>query len=364
MRFPKLILAIAAMLCLAACGDKNQSKTPIYAWEGINKDTNMEELSEKFRFWKSNGLVGVCMGCDDPEVVKEASKRAHAEGLEYHAWIGAMTRGGKPHGWYTVNRLGQPSDEFPPYVSYYTTLDPADPEVREYLCDLYASIAEIPEVDYVQLDYIRYADVILSRGLWDKYGLVMNEEYAPADYCYCDDCVAAFKEKTGIDIKEVEDPSKVKEWAQFRCDQVTELVNMIVDAVHAKGKKVSADVFPGPMSHAYKMVRQEWSKWNVDMLFPMNYNDFYMEGADWLATICKEETESAPAGIPVMSGLFICPDWRNKDKVTDPENSGLLPSEMETAVRGSLDNGAAGICLFTPGRMSPEHWEALAKAVK
>lgn len=45
------------------------------------------------------------------------------------------------------------------------------------------------------------------------------------------------------------------------------------------------------------------------------------------------------------------PDWQNKDK------------EMETAVHGSLENGAAGICLFTPGRMSPEHWEALAKAL-
>ena len=191
----------------------------------------------------------------------------------------------------------------------------------------------------------------------------MTEEYAPADYCYCDDCVAEFKELTGIDIREVEDPSKVKEWAQFRCDKVTNLVNAIVDAVHSKGKKVSADVFPGPMSHAYWMVRQEWSKWNVDMLFPMNYNDFYMEGPEWLATIVREEAESAPAGVPVMSGLFICPDWRNKDKVVDPEDSGLLPSEMETAVRGSLDNGAAGICLFTPGRMSAEHWDALAKAL-
>ncbi len=362
MKTIKVLFVAVTIAILAACSGK-EAKAPVYVCEGINARTDMEELSERFRFWKSNGVVGVCMGCDDPDVIREASARAHAEGLEYHAWIGAMTRGGKPHGWYTVNRLGQPSDENPPYVPYYTTLDPADPDVREYLTGMYSEIAGLPDVDYVQLDYIRYADVILSRGLWDKYGLVMDEEYAPADYCYCNDCVAEFKELTGIDIREVEDPSKVKEWAQFRCDKVTELVNMIVDAVHAKGKKVSADVFPGPMSHAYWMVRQEWSKWNVDMLFPMNYNDFYMEGPEWLATIVKEEVGSAPEGVPVMSGLFICPDWQNKDKVVDPENSGLLPSEMETAVRGSLDNGAAGICLFTPGRMSQEHWDALAKSL-
>ena len=362
MKICHLTLALAAAICLYSCAG-NKSQAPVYVWEGINSKTNMEELSEKYRFWKSKGVVGVCMGSGDVELVREASARAHAEGLEYHAWIGAMTRGDMPHEWYTVNRLGQPSDENPPYVSYYKTLDPADPDVRDYLVGVYSEIAGLPDVDYVQLDYIRYADVILSRGLWEKYGLDMTEEYAPADYCYCDDCVAEFKELTGIDIREVEDPSKVKEWAQFRCDKVTNLVNAIVDAVHSKGKKVSADVFPGPMSHAYWMVRQEWSKWNVDMLFPMNYNDFYLEGPEWLATIVREEAESAPAGVPVMSGLFICPDWRNKDKVVDPEDSGLLPSEMETAVRGSLDNGAAGICLFTPGRMSAEHWNALAKAL-
>lgn len=47
----------------------------------------------------------------------------------------------------------------------------------EFLTDLYGKVADIPEVDYVHLDYIRYVDVILAKGLWEKYGLVMNEEY-------------------------------------------------------------------------------------------------------------------------------------------------------------------------------------------
>ena len=73
----------------------------------------------------------------------------------------------------------------------------------------------------------------------------MDEEYPTADYCYCDKCVADFKAATGIDIKSVEDPSKCAEWAQFRCDLITKLVNRIADEVHGKGKKVSAAVFPG-----------------------------------------------------------------------------------------------------------------------
>ena len=78
---------------------------------------------------------------------------------------------------------------------------PNNPDVVNYLVTEYGQIADIPEVDFVHLDYIRYVDVILARGLWEKYGLVMNEEYPTADYCYCDKCVADFKKATGIDIR-------------------------------------------------------------------------------------------------------------------------------------------------------------------
>ncbi|MBQ1913195.1 MAG: hypothetical protein II171_06515 [Bacteroidales bacterium] len=356
-----LLLALCALF--AACTGSQKVSVPIYVWQGLPATTQMDSLQKDYRFWKSQGVVGVCMESADLDLIQAASALAHAEGLEYHAWIPALPKYGMPHEWYAVSRLGQKADEFPAFVDSYRFLDPANPEVRDYLVNLYAAVAAIPEVDYVQLDFIRYPDVILARGLWEKYGLDMTEEYPPADYCYCDDCVAAFQARTGIDIREVEDPSKVKEWAQFRCDQITELVGLIADAVHAKGKKLSADVFPGPASHAEWMVRQQWNNWKVDMLFPMNYNDFYLGGTDWIAKVVEEEAASAPAGVPVMSGLFICPDWRNKDKVVDPEDSGLLPSEMDAAVKASLEKGAAGICLFTPGRMSPEHWDALKKAL-
>ena len=46
-----------------------------------------------------------------------------------------------------------------------------------------------------------------------------------------------------------------------------------------------------------------------------------------------------------------------------PENHGLLPEELEPAIRESMENGAAGICLFTPGRMTEAHWSEFKKAV-
>lgn len=378
----KLFLALVALITLAACQEekKENATVPVYAWYGWNaKDVPADSLKAKFQMWKEHGVVGVCVdnGGFNLEQIKQCGTIAHEVGLEFHAWIHTCLQADKDSTWYTVNRLGKsaylPEDRA--YVEYYRTVDLHNPDVVKYLADNYAAVAEMPEVDYVQLDYVRYADVILAEGLWDKYkGKIDHEwrdadgnvmEYPGADYCYCDDCVADFKEKTGIDIREVvakgEDPSKIQEWAQFRCDNVTHAVNQIAEAVHAKGKKISADVFPGPASYAEKMVRQQWNKWNIDVVFPMNYNDFYLKPASWVGEITDEEVKSIES--PVYSGLFICHDWQNKANLVDPENSGLIPSEIAEAVAGSMKAGAAGVCLFTPDSMTADHWAELDKAI-
>lgn len=343
-----------------------EAKVDTYVWVGWDTNTTEQSLKRDFKAWKKHGVVGVCVNCGmDKDKIAVAAKVAKQLGLVYHAWIPTILQADLDSSWYTVNRLGQSAYDHPAYVKYYKTLDPRNPNVRKYLIEKFTEIARIPNVDYIQLDYIRYADVILARGLWDKYGLIMNGEYPAADYCYCDDCVTAFQTKTGVDIRKVTDPSKIEEWAQFRCDAVTDLVNTIIDSVHAVGKKVSADVFPGPDSYARWMVRQQWDRWNLDAIFPMNYNDFYMEPATWVGRVTAEEVKSvAHRQTPVYSGLFICKDWEHKDQVVDPENSGLLPSEMGEAIRGSIAAGAAGICLFTPYSMTEAHWKALDEAVK
>ena len=383
----KLLLAIAAVFIITACQQKEEkiiAGVPAYAWYGWNPDeVSPDNLKAKFQLWKDHGVVGVCINngsLSDEKTfaqIAECGKIAHEVGLEFHAWVPTSLQQNRDSTWYTVNRLGQSAynPKNRAYVEYYATLDPHNPDVIQFFIDRYSKVAEIPEVDYVQLDYIRYADVILSEGLWDKYKNTIEhewrdaegnvQEYPGADYCYCDDCVKDFKERTGIDIREAmakgEDVSKNKEWAQFRCDVVTNLVNKITEAVHAKGKKISADVFPGPASHAVKMVRQEWNKWNVDAFFPMNYNDFYLKPASWVGEITDEEVKSTYK--PVFSGLFICHDWQNKENLVDPENSGLLPSEIAEAVSGAVNAGAAGVCLFTPESMTEEHWAEFDKAI-
>lgn len=360
----KLFLVFSIISLMTACTKSPEPTVKAYGWQGEGGGTTEETLQSDFSKWKSHGLVGVCYNAGfNVEKQTRAAKVAHANGLEYHAWIPTMLKGDADSSWYAVNRKGESAYHVQAYVPYYKFMCPNNDNVINYLTGEYSRIAAIPEVDYVHLDYIRYVDVILAKGLWEKYGLVMNEEYPTADYCYCDKCVADFKASTGIDIRTVEDPSKCKEWAQFRQDVITRLVGHIADAVHAQGKKVSAAVFPGPESYAKQMVRQEWDKWKIDAVFPMNYNDFYLEPASWVGKITEEEVEAVEGRIPVYSGLFICHDWQNKASIKDPEGHGLIPSEMEEAVRGAMEAGAAGVCLFTPGNMTEEHWKAFDKAI-
>jgi hypothetical protein len=354
------------LLVLAACGTPRE-KISVHAWLGGPGDATDEEIAAQFTDLKKKGIDALMYsGGHDPETYARVGKLAHEAGLKFHAWIPTMVQGYSDKldsSWYAVNGRGESALTHPAYVSHYTFLCPDREGVYKFLEDLYINVARIKDVDGIHLDFIRFPDVILARGLWDKYGLVMDREYPQFDYCYCDSCVADFEVQTGINIREVEDPSKVKTWKQFRYDLITRMVNRLSDAVHREGKEISAAVFPGPDSIAKKLVRQEWEKWDLDAFYPMNYNDFYLEGTEWIGDVTREGVEAINGKGNLYSGLFICPDPDRKSEESDPENHGLTPEELDDAIRKSMNNGATGICLFTPERMTAKHWAVFSKAM-
>ena len=326
-----------------------------------------EKIKTQFKDLFAKGIRGLMYnGGQNPEVYQRVGKIAKEVGFEFHTWIPTMVQGKKPEidsSWYAINGLGESALEKPAYVNYYKFLCPSKSGTYEFLENMYSKIAEVEYVDGIHLDYIRFPDVILAKGLWEKYGLVMDKEYPQFDYCYCDDCTGDFNAKTGMEIKSVEDPSMIMEWKQFRYDLITSIVNKLALKIKSQGKEINAAVFPGPNSVAKKIVRQEWDKWNLDAYYPMNYNDFYLEDTEWIGQVTEEAVNSIEGKKPVYSGLFICPDPEKKNEFTDPERHGLLPEELGEAIRQSIENGASGICLFTPGRMTDAHWTALEKAI-
>jgi len=364
--------SLLLLLFLASCSSQQslpatQSALSIYAWNRGFNNPSVEELTTRFTDFKNKGVEGIIYSAGkQPIRYERAGKIAKALDLEFYALLPALIQHKNkqlPKKVYVVNGLGESAYDKPAYPRN-NFVCPNYSEVYDYLETMYAAIADIPEVDGIQLDVIRFPDVILAPALWKKYNLVMNKEEPKYDYCYCDKCKADFKSLTGIDISAAADPSQVAEWKQFRYDLVTNLVNRLAKMVHSKNKKITAAVFPGPHSVAKKLVRQEWNKWEIDAFFPMNYNDFYLEDTEWIGAVCEEAVNSLAQPKPVYSGLFICPDPANKATIKDPEYFGLLPEELAAAIKASMNNGATGICLFTAGRMTDAHWNVLEEVIK
>ena len=261
---------------------------------------------------------------------------AKEQGLETHAWTWTLCRGDRVllqrhPDWYVVSRLGESAATHPPYVGYYHFLCPAREAVQAHLAKLFARIAETPNLDGVHLDYIRYPDVILPVALWEKYNLVQNEELPQFDFCYCGVCRAAFQRQAGVDPLELPDPASNSTWREFRYSCVTQLVNRLADVVHQQDKQVTAAVFPTP-SIAKQLVRQDWTKWNVDAVLPMTYHSFYNQPVSWIQAAVEEGVAALPPDRPLYAGLYL-PELKSVD-------------EFDQAVRCALAGGAKGVSLF------------------
>lgn len=351
--FNKLLslITLIALLFLTSC-QKQSSKH--YVWMGEGKIENNAELEKLFVKLKDAGITGVMYQTALQKYPKVVAL-AHKHGLELHAWQNMLRRYdntllNEHKDWYTISRSGKSTAEDQPYVYYYKWLCPSKQEVRDYLTEFVEDLASVPNIDGVHLDYIRHSDVILPIQLWEKYGLVMDKELAEFDFCYCNDCVDAYKLKTGEDASSLGDSAPDNEkWRQFRYDMVSETVEQLTKAVHAKGIKVTAAVFPTP-DIARDLVRQDWSSWNLDAYYPMNYHSFYKESPDWIEAACVEGAMAIDNKKPLYSGIFVPALQNIKD--------------FKTAIQSSKKGGASGVCLFTPYGFSDKHWEALAYEIE
>jgi uncharacterized lipoprotein YddW (UPF0748 family) len=275
---------------------------------------------------------------------------AREAGLEVHAWMWCLpclvedVMKGHPD-WYNVNARGESALDRPAYVDYYRFLDPARPEVREFVRGTVQELAAIGELSGVHLDYIRHPDAILPRGLWAKYGLVQDRVYPQFDYGYTEYSRARFKQQHGVDPLTLADPERHPAWMRYRWDSVTDLVNgHLVPAAREKKKTITAAVFPGP-SLARVMVRQDWGRWDLDGFLPMLYHSFYEAGPDWVERYTREAVRATRR--PVYSGLFVPP---------------LDERQLAVTVEKALAGGASGVALFSLGSMNEGKWSKFGQA--
>jgi uncharacterized lipoprotein YddW (UPF0748 family) len=355
--------AIAALGAAAVAPARARCASKNYAWITLEKQRTTPQWRETFAAWRASGIHGVIVEAYNGRQAFFSSTRlpvaydrlgsilpaARAEQLEVHAWMWAMPclvdeimR--KHPDWYNVNARGESALDKPAYVDYYKFLDPANPEVRDWVRGTVRELAAIDGVDAVHLDYIRHPDAILPKHLWPKYGVVQDRVLPEFDYGYSAVSLARFKQKHGDDPRKNPEPAVQQAWLQQRLDSVTELVNeYLVPAAHAAGKKISAAVFPGP-TLARRMVYQDWGAWRLDSYHPMLYHSFYEADARWVRDQTREAVSTVKA--PIYSGLF-APD--------------VVASGLKPLIAGALEGGAAGVTLFHGDALDASMWKVLAE---
>lgn len=333
-----------------------------WMWMGISPDITDDDFKRRFEKMAAAGVEAVLPqvyashmalfelpGFTQAPVLERLLPLAHEAGLQVHAWMWCMPCNhpdiiAQHPDWYAVNRLGESAHEKPAYVGYYKFLSPRHPEVREFIAQRVEALAKITELDGIHLDYIRYPDVILAKGLQPKYNLVQDKEYPAFDYGYEPCSIQPFIEKTGKDPLQMDDPSADTAWRQHRYDSVTELVNQhLVPIARKHGKTITAAVFPN-----WESVRQQWHHWDLDAFLPMLYNGFYLQPISWVGDQTQaalQRLSSAQNTKPVFSGLYL-PDL--------PDSSSL-----QEAIQSATSHGAAGFSIFEANGMKDAHWELL-----
>lgn len=317
-----------------------------WVWVRPNKADKEAELKRQYKRFYEAGIRGIFFEADS----EKHFRAAKANKLEAHRWMWTMNRGEKellqkhPE-WYAQNRKGESCADKPPYVGYYRWLCPSREEVKQYLAEDVRNILSKDYIDGIHLDYVRFCDVILPVNLWSDYKIEQTKELPEYDYCYCEVCRSKFKAWRGKAIEELEYPEASLSWRLYRYNAVNTIVNHLAEVAKEKKKPITAAVFPTP-EVARRIVRQDWTNWNLNAVYPMIYHGFYKEDVRWIGDAVTEGVHFLNGKFPLYAGLYL-PDFKSNE-------------ELQQGIEIALANGAKGVSIF--GDVNEQVLQALERA--
>ncbi len=285
-------------------------------------------------------------------------QRAHAAGIEVHAWVTALAIWGgdipptapehvfNRHGpgaegrdnWLMTSHGGEdrPSDG----VFY---LDPGHPDAVDYTVAICAELASRYDLDGLHLDRIRYP--------WQNWG------YNPT-------ALARFQAQAGRDDRPRADDA---DWLQWRRDQVTALVRKVyltttavnprlrVSAALSAAGGSPGETTPWSTRTPYTHHLQDWPAWLqegiIDLGMPMIYRDQESAASDFDGWIDWAKDHQYGRALVLGSGLYLnaiedsMAQWREVRQPSRAGNQALgmagysyaTPSDAQTSRRAFVN---------------------------
>lgn len=195
--------------------------------------------------------------------LKSWIKYAHKNGIRVHVWFETFYVGNqrpevnpenilavKPQ-WANKTKRNYKLSAPTPSVSEHNGffVDPANPEVHEFLEKLLTEIATSYKIDGINLDYIRYPQAVSvsDTNSWGYTDFARNE-------------FKALYGKDPVDIT-LSDPLWMK-WCEYRREKVTNFVSKIGALGREYKIYVSAVIFPDRLA-ALTTKQQDWKTWST-----------------------------------------------------------------------------------------------------
>lgn len=211
-------------------------------------------------------------------------------------------------------------------------LDPANPEVHEFLLDLLSEIIDRYKPDGINLDYIRYPNATAGNDM-NAWGFT---EYARND----------FKNQYGKDPIELT-TSDVQwyDWNQYRRNNVTNFVKQVGELGKEKNVYISAVVFPDRAS-ALASKQQDWRTWSVNNYINGFTPLFLTYDSKMLASMMNDVMNVKSPQTDLYAGLFVT-------------FMGGAPEDLIRQIYETRKMNANGVILFDYAHTTPVYTSTL-----
>ena len=211
-------------------------------------------------------------------------------------------------------------------------LDPANPEVHEFLLDLLSEIIDRYKPDGINLDYIRYPNATAGNDM-NAWGFT---EYARND----------FKNQYGKDPIELT-TSDVQwyDWTQYRRNNVTNFVKQVGELGKEKNVYISAVVFPDRAS-ALASKQQDWRTWSVNNYINGFTPLFLTYDSKMLASMMNDVMNVKSPQTDLYAGLFVT-------------FMGGAPEDLIRQIYETRKMNANGVILFDYAHTTPVYTSTL-----
>ncbi len=234
---------------------------------------------------------------------------AHKRGIKVHIWFQTFYVGNKPPEsnpeyilakrpeWANYQKKNADSETLVYSVSEHNGyfIDPANPEVQNFLYELLCEIVTRYKPDGINLDYIRY-----PQSLSANYS-----NYDMSNWGYTKFAREEFQKVYGVDPIELKQTDALwNYWRFYRCSKVTNFVKRASALCRSNNIQLTTVIFPNRTT-AMETKLQDWKNWSINN-FVDGFTPLFLTCDDKTAINLMEEVlRNKSASTKLYAGLFV-----------------------------------------------------------